>query len=328
MKYYDNILSLIGKTPLVKIRKLNPNPNVLMLAKVEFFNPTHSVKDRIAFHMIEQAEKKGLLTKDKVVIEPTSGNTGIGLAMVCAIKEYKCEIVMSESVSIERRKIMSAFGAKVTLTSGNLGTDGSEDYVNKVIHENPNLYFRPNQYANNYNPETHYNYTAEEIIEDTEGNIDCFVAGIGTSGTLMGNSKRLKEYNPNIKIVGVEPTDKDVQGLKSLRESYIPQIYEESRIDEKIYTNSEISSNHTRLLALREGLFCGISSGAAIYGAIETAKKMKNGTLVVLLPDGGEKYISTPTYLPDKCLECINNYKIQTLWDNNYVNYIRKWWDL
>jgi cysteine synthase len=312
----------------VKIRKLNPNPNVLMLAKVELFNPSHSVKDRIAFNMIEEAGKNGLLTKDKVVIEPTSGNTGIGLAMVCAIKEYKCEIVMSESVSIERRKIMTAFGAKVTLTRGELGTDGSEDYVNKVIRENPEHYFRPNQYANYNNPETHYRFTAEEIIEDTEGNIDVFVAGIGTSGTLMGISKKLKEYNPNIKIVGVEPIDKEVQGLKSLTKSYVPQIYDESRIDNKIYTNSEISSHYTRLLALREGLFCGISSGAAIHGAIETVRKMESGTLVVLLPDGGEKYISTPIYLPDKCLECINSYKIQTLWDNNYVKYIRKWWDI
>jgi cysteine synthase len=327
MKYYENILSLIGKTPLVKIRKLNPNPNVLMLAKVEYFNPTHSVKDRIALNMIEEGEKEGELTKDKIVIEPTSGNTGIGLAMVCAIKEYKCEIVMSESVSIERRKILTAYGAKVTLTPGELGTDGAEDYVNNIMKEYPEHYFRPNQYSNSHNPETHYRYTAEEIIDDTVGKIDVFVAGIGTSGTLMGMSKRLKEHNPNIKIVGVEPTDKDVQGLKSLKTSYIPKIYNESNIDEKIYTNSEISANYTRLLALREGIFCGISSGAAIFGAIETAKKMENGIMVVLLPDGGEKYISTHIYYPEKCLECIKNHKIQTLWDINYVNYIRKWWD-
>jgi len=327
MRYYQNILKLVGGTPLVRINKINPNKDVLMLAKLEKFNPAGSVKERIAISMIEEAEKEGLLTKDKIIIEPSSGNTGIGLALVCAVKDYTLEIVMPETMSVERRKIMTVYGAKITLTPGDKGMNGAEDYVKKIVENNPEKYFYPNQFANINNPLAHYRYTAEEIISDTDGELDVFIAGLGTSGTLMGVSKRLKEYNPNIKIIGVEPEPKaPIQGLKSLKTSYIPEIYDESRIDEKIYVSMADSEHASRMLALQEGIFSGISSGAAMHIAIQTAKKMDSGTIVVLLPDGGEKYISHPIFLPEKCLECTKICKIRTLWDDDYIKSISEWW--
>ncbi|MFW9823834.1 MAG: PLP-dependent cysteine synthase family protein [Candidatus Thorarchaeota archaeon] len=328
MKYYSNILKLIGRTPLVRINKSNPNPNVLILAKLEKYNPAGSVKDRIAISMIEEAEKQGILFPGKIVIEPSSGNTGIGLALICSVKSYHLEIVMPETMSVERRKIMTAYGAKITLTPGDKGMNGAEDYVKDIVKRNPEKYFYPNQFANENNPLAHYRYTAEEIIEDTDGEIDVFVAGLGTSGTLMGVSKRLKEYNPKIKIIGVEPVPKSgIQGLKNLDTSYVPEIFDESRLDEKVYVNLEEAEHASRMLSLQEGIFSGISSGAAMHVAIETAKKMKSGTLVVLLPDGGEKYISHPIFLPEKCLECTKKCKIATLWDDEYIKSISSWWE-
>ena len=328
MRYYSNILKLIGRTPLVRIDKSNPNSKVLLLAKLEKFNPAGSVKDRIAISMIEEAENQGLLKPGKIVIEPSSGNTGIGLALVCAIKEYPLEIVMPETMSVERRKIMTAYGAKITLTPGDDGMNGAQDYVKEIVEKNPDKYFFPNQFANKNNPLAHYRYTAEEIIEDTDGEIDIFVAGLGTSGTLMGISKRLKEYNPNIKIIAVEPeAETPIQGLKSLKTSYIPEIYDESRIDEKVYVSIEDAAHASRMLALQEGIFTGISSGAALHVALETVKKMESGTLVVLLPDSGEKYISNPIYAPEKCLECTKICKIKTLWDDQYIKSISEWWE-
>ncbi|MFX1344968.1 MAG: PLP-dependent cysteine synthase family protein [Promethearchaeota archaeon] len=328
MKYYSNILKLIGRTPLVRIEKCNPNPNVLLLAKLEKYNPAGSVKDRIAISMIEEAEKEGILTKDKIIIEPSSGNTGIGLALVCAVKEYQLEIVMPETMSVERRKIMTAYGAKITLTPGEDGMNGAQDYVKKIVKQDPDKYFFPNQFANENNPLAHYRYTAEEIIEDTDGEIDIFVAGIGTSGTLMGISKRLKEFNPKVKIIAVEPkAETPIQGLKNLKTSYIPDIYDESRIDEKVYVSLEDAAHASRMLALQEGIFTGISSGAALHIALETVRKMKAGTVVVLLPDSGEKYISNPIYAPEKCLECTKRCKIKTLWDDKYIASIAEWWE-
>jgi cysteine synthase len=231
-------------------------------------------------------------------------------------------------MSIERRKIMTAYGAKITLTPGDKGMNGAEDYVKKVVEENPGKYFYPNQFANENNPIAHYRYTAEEILEDTDGEIDVFVAGLGTSGTLMGVSKRLKEFNPRIKIIGVEPVPKSgIQGLKNLATSYVPDIFDEKRLDEKIYVKLNEAEHASRMLSLQEGIFTGISSGAAMHVAIETAKKMKAGTLVVLLPDGGEKYISHPIYTPDKCLECTKICNIKTLWDDEYIESIMDWWE-
>ncbi len=328
MKYYSNILKLIGRTPLVRINYSNPNQNVLLLAKLEKYNPGGSVKDRIAISMIEEAEKQGILPDNKIIIEPSSGNTGIGLALVCAVKGYSLEIVMPETMSVERRKIMTTYGVKITLTPGDKGMNGAEDYVKKKVQENPDAYFYPNQFANENNPLAHYRYTAEEIIEDTDGEIDVFVAGLGTSGTLMGVSKRLKEHNPNIKIIGVEPVpNSGIQGLKNLETSYTPKIFDISRLDEKIFVTIEEAAHASRMLTLREGIFCGISSGAAMHVAIETAKKMDSGTLVVILPDGGEKYISHPIYSPDKCLECTKICEIKNLWTDDYIKSIAEWWE-
>ncbi|MHA1231152.1 MAG: PLP-dependent cysteine synthase family protein [Candidatus Helarchaeota archaeon] len=327
MKYYQNILKLIGKTPLVKINNLNPNPNVQIFAKLENFNPSGSVKARIAVAMIEAAEIEGVLTHDKIVIEPTSGNTGIALAMCCAVKGYACEIVMPDNMSIERRKIMIIYGAKVTLTPAEKGTDGAIDYVRKVVAENPDKYFFPDQFSNKNNPTIHYHTTANEILDDTDGQIDMFIAGIGTSGSLMGVAKRLKEYNPKIKVIGVEPEPESIiPGLKNLDVSYIPRIYNETLISEKIYVSRDDAEHATRMLALQEGIFCGISSGAAFHAALMKAKEMKKGTIVVLFPDGGVKYISDPIFLPDKCLECVRICRIRTLWDLEYIESIKKWW--
>ena len=327
MRYFHDILKLVGNTPLVRINKINPNKNVLILAKLEKANPAGSVKDRIAVSMIEEAEKKGILTKDKIIIEPSSGNTGIGLAIVCAVKDYRLEIVMPETMSVERRKVMTAYGAKITLSPGDKGMNGAEDYTHEIVAKNPDKYFYPNQFANENNPLAHYRYTAEEILDDTDGEIDVFVAGLGTSGTLMGVSKRLKEYNPNIKIIGVEPEpEAPIQGLKSLKTSYIPNIYDESRIDEKVYVAMADAEHASRMLSLQEGIFTGISSGAAMHVAIETGKKMESGTIVVLLPDGGEKYMSHEIYSPKKCLECTKKCKIATLWDDDYIKSIAEWW--
>ncbi|MHA2472787.1 MAG: PLP-dependent cysteine synthase family protein [Promethearchaeota archaeon] len=317
MKYYSNILRLIGRTPLVRINKSNPNPNVLLLAKLEKYNPAGSVKDRIAISMIEEAEKNGVLPDNKIIIEPSSGNTGIGLALVCAVKGYPLEIVMPETMSIERRKIMTAYGAKITLTPGDKGMNGAEDYVKKIVENNPDDYFYPNQFANVNNPLAHYRYTAEEIIDGTDGEID-----------VMGVSKRLKEHNPKIRIIGVEPVPKSgIQGLKNLETSYVPDIFDISRLDEKVYVTLEEAAHASRMLTLWEGIFSGISSGAAMHVAIETVKKMDSGTLVVILPDGGEKYISHPIYSPDKCLECTKICEIKNLWTDDYIKSIAEWWE-
>jgi len=277
--------------------------------------------------MIEQAEIEGILTPDKIVIEPTSGNTGIALAMCCAVKGYACEIVMPENMSIERRKILIIYGAKVTLTPAELGTDGAIDYVKKVVSENPDKYFFPDQFSNKYNPLIHYHTTANEIIEDTDGQIDMFIAGMGTTGTLMGVGRRLKEYNPKIKIIGVEPeSDSIIPGLKSLHVSYIPSVYDPSIIDEEIHISRQDAEHATRMLALQEGIFCGISSGAAFHVAMLKAQQMDKGTIIVLFPDGGVKYISDPIFLPEKCLECVRICRIKTLWDLDYIKSIKEWW--
>jgi cysteine synthase len=329
MKYYDNILKLIGRTPLVRINKINPNPDVLLLAKLEKFNPGGSVKDRIAVTMIEEAERDGGLTREKIIIEPSSGNTGIGLALVCAVKGYALEIVMPDNMSVERRKIMTAHGARITLTPGEAGMNGAEDYVHEAVRKNPEKYFYLNQYSNRNNPLSHYRDTAGEIWNDLEGNVDAFIAGIGTTGTLMGVSARLKELNPAIRIIGVEPAQGEViQGLKNLTTSYVPKIFDESRLDKKVAVRGDDAEHMSRLLTLQEGIFSGISSGAVMHVAAREAMDMKKGTIVALLPDSGEKYISHPLYSPDKCLDCTKRCKLATIWDDEYVKSISKWWQV
>ena len=291
------ILDAIGNTPMVEIKKLNPNPNVKILAKVEYTNPGGSIKDRPALYMIEEAEKKGLLTPDKIVLEATSGNTGIGLAMVCAIKGYRLLLAMSESASQERQKILKARGAEILLTPGHLGTDGAIEEVYRMLREEPDKYFAVDQFNNPDNWKSHYYTTAMEIWEQTRHEVNCVVATIGTTGTLMGISKRLKELNPDVEIVGVEPyLGHKLQGLKNLKEAYCPEIYDKNAFDQKVNVEDEVAFDMTRRLAKEEGLLVGMSSGAAMAIAIEKAKQMEKGTLVVIFPDGGERYLSTSVF--------------------------------
>ncbi|MFC1490500.1 PLP-dependent cysteine synthase family protein [Candidatus Latescibacterota bacterium] len=294
---YENILETIGHTPMVKINKLNPNKNVNIYAKIEGFNPTGSIKDRIALKMIEQAEADGHLTKEKTIIEPTSGNTGIGLAMIGCIKGYDVEIIMSEGVSIERRKMIKAFGTKVTLTDASLGTDGAITKARELVKDNPDKYFMPDQFSNEYNKLAHYKTTAEEILEELDGHVDYFVSSLGTSGTIMGVGKAMKEKYPGIKIVEAHPVKGHyIQGLKNMEEAIVPTIYDPSKIDETIMVDSEVAYEFARKIVKHEGIFVGMSSGAAMYAAMEVAKKIDSGTIVVIFPDRGEKYLSTDLF--------------------------------
>lgn len=294
---YENILETIGNTPLVKINKLNPNKNVSICAKIEGCNPTGSIKDRIALKMIEQAEADGSLKKGKTIIEPTSGNTGIGLAMIGAIKGYGVEIVMSKAVSVERIKMIKAFGAKIILTCAKLGTDGAIIRAKQLVKTNPKKYFMPDQFSNQYNKMAHYKTTGEEIWKQTNGKIDYLVSAIGTSGTIMGVGKALKENNPKIKIVCAHPVKGHyIQGLKNMEEAIVPSIYDPSEIDQTIMVKTEDAFKTTRQIIKQEGIFAGMSSGAAMYAAIKTAEKIKSGTIVVIFPDRGEKYLTTSLF--------------------------------
>jgi cysteinyl-tRNA synthetase len=251
--------------------------------------------------MIENGEKSGALTHDKIVIEATSGNTGIGLAMVCAIKGYRLLLAMSEAVSIERRKILAARGAEILLTPGHLGTDGAIEEVYRIVREDPDRYFMTDQYNNEANWKAHYSGTAEEIIQQTDGRISAFVATIGTTGTVIGVAKRFHEYDPNIKIIGVEPyLGHKIQGLKNLKEAYCPEIYDKRLIDEIINIDDEEAFEMTRRLGKEEGLFVGMSSGAAMVIAAKKAAEMTDGTIVVIFPDSGERYLSTPLFAVKK----------------------------
>ncbi len=291
---YDNIIDTIGRTPLVKINKLNPKPNIPLYAKLEGFNPTGSIKDRIAIKMIEQAEECGALTFGKTIIEPTSGNTGIGLAMIGAIKGYAVEIVMSEAVSAERRKMIEAFGAKTTLTDASQGTDGAIMKAHELCHNYPDKYFMPNQFSNEYNKLAHYETTANEIWEDTGGKVTHFVSALGTSGTLMGVGMGLKTQNSNIQIVEAHPVvGHYIQGLKNMQEAIVPEIYDPTQIDRKVMIESEDAFAMARNIVAQEGIFVGMSSGAAMVAALECMKDIDEGFVVVIFPDRGEKYLST-----------------------------------
>ena len=291
---YENILQTIGNTPLVKINHLNDNEKVQIYAKLEGFNPTSSIKDRIALKMIEQAEAEGKLVRGKTIIEPTSGNTGIGLAMIGIVKGYDVEIVMSEAVSIERRKMIQAFGAKITLTDPTLGTDGAIQKARKLVKKYPDKYFMPNQFSNKYNLIAHHKTTAEEIWKQTNGKVDYFVSSLGTSGTIMGVGMGLKENNPNVKVVSAHPVKGHyIQGLKNMEEAIVPVIYNPEKIDQTIMVETEEAFEMTREIVKKEGIFVGMSSGAAMYAALEVAKMIDHGTIVVIFPDRGEKYLST-----------------------------------
>jgi len=294
---HDDILSTIGDTPLVRINRLNPNKNTTILAKVEGFNPTGSIKDRIALNMIEQAEMQGTLKKGQTIIEPTSGNTGVALGMIGVAKGYDVEIVMSDAVSVERMQMIRAFGAKVTLTEGKLGTDGAIRRARELVKENPEKYFMPDQFSNEYNKMAHYKTTGEEIWKETRGKIGYFVSSIGTSGTIMGVGMALKEHNPNIKIVCAHPVKGHyIQGLKNMEEAIVPAIYDPLKIDITIMVETETAYETARQIVKQEGIFVGMSSGAAMYAAMETARQIDSGTIVVIFPDRGEKYLSTKLF--------------------------------
>jgi len=288
-----NILETIGNTPLVKIEKLNPNPRVNIFAKLEGFNPTGSVKDRIALAMVEKAERDGVLFKGKIILESTSGNTGISLAMVGAVKGYKVKIVMPEIMSIERQKILKAFGAELILVKKEDWRDAAIKFTKELAKKDKNLVLL-NQYENEANVMAHYETTGKEILEQLkEKQIDIFVAGIGTGGTIMGVGRKLKEKYPNLKIIGVEPrVETEIEGLRST-EKYLPPILNFKEIDQRIIIEDEDAFFTTKEIIKKEGIFVGISSGAALYVAIQKAKEMISGNIVVIFPDRGEKYLST-----------------------------------
>ena len=292
-----DLRSSIGSTPLVALRKLNPNPAVRLLAKLEGNNPGGSVKDRPALFMIEGAEKRGDLTPGKTILEPTSGNTGIAIAMLGAARGYRIKLVMPACVSMERRAVLSAFGAELVLSPFQEGTDGAIRLAHRILEESPDEYYMPNQYANPDNVRAHYETTGPEIYRQTEGEIDCFVAGMGTGGTLMGTGAYLRGEKKDIRIVGVEPKPgHKIQGLKSMKEAIVPAIYREENLDEKLIVDDDPAFDTARRLAVEEGLFVGMSSGAAVAGAIRMAKRLRSGTIVALLPDRGDRYLSTALF--------------------------------
>ncbi len=292
-----SILDLVGNTPIVPIRRLNKNPKVQIFAKLESMNPGGSVKDRIGKFMIEAAEKSGALTKDKIVLEATSGNTGIGLAMVCAVKGYRCMLVMSESASIERRKIMTAYGAEILLTPAKRSTDGAIEQAYAMVREHPDKYFLTDQFNNNANWQTHVESTGPEIWEQTNGKVTDIVATLGTSGTVMGLSHYYATKHPHVRITAVEPyLGHKIQGLKNMKESYKPGIFDKNKPYKIINIEDEESFEMARTLAREEGLFVGMSSGCAMVAALKRAEEMEEGLLVVIFPDSGEKYLSTELF--------------------------------
>ena len=294
-----SILSVIGNTPLTELVELNGNPKVKILAKLEGNNPGGSVKDRPAYYMIKKAEESGELTKDKIILEPTSGNTGIALAMIGAAKGYRVKLVMPGCASIERQHILKAFGAEVVLSPAKEATDGAIRMAHKLLQESPDIYYMPNQFDNENNILSHYETTGPEIFTQTNGEIDVFVAGLGTTGTIIGTGRYLKKKNPSIKVVAVEPTKgHTIQGLKNMNEAIVPKIYHPEELDEKIVIEDEEAFEIARKLSTSEGLFVGMSSGAAVAGALRVAKDMDSGTIVVIIPDRGDRYLSTTLFLP------------------------------
>lgn len=306
MNFAKNISDLIGKTPLVKINKLDGAENAIVLAKMEYFNPGGSVKDRIAKNMIEVAEKEGKLKEGGIIVEPTSGNTGVGLALMSAVKGYRLILTMPETMSVERRKLFKALGAEVVLTPGDKGMKGAIEKAKEIVRENPNS-FMPQQFENPANPEIHRQTTAEEIWEDTNGKVDIVVGGVGTGGTITGIGEVLKKRKPDVRIVAVDPAESAVLSgedpgphkIQGIGAGFVPEVFNSEVVDEIIKVKSEEAFAVSRKLAREEGLLVGISSGAAMHAALEIAKeqdKVSSRTIVVILPDTGERYLSTPLF--------------------------------
>ncbi len=304
---YTSADQLIGKTPLLELTHIEKalGLKARILAKLEYFNPAGSVKDRVGKAMIEEAEASGKLTKDSVIIEPTSGNTGIGLAAVAAAKGYRLIITMPETMSVERRQIMKAYGAELVLTEGSKGMKGAIEKAEELVKEIPGS-FIAGQFVNPANPKAHFQHTGPEIYEDTDGKVDIFVAGVGTGGTITGVGEYLKAQNPHIRVVAVEPSLSPVlsggapgsHGLQGIGAGFVPEVLNTEIYDEIITVSNEDAYETGRLIGRREGILVGISSGAAAFGAIELARKPENEgkTIVVLLPDTGDRYLSTPLF--------------------------------
>ena len=299
-----SVLKAIGNTPVIELVNLNGNSRVKILGKLEGNNPGGSVKDRPAYYMIKRAEETGELVKEKTIIEPTSGNMGIALAMIGAAKGYRVKLYMPECVSVERQHILTAFGAEIVLTPAREGIDGAIRAAHRALNEEPEKHYMPNQFENKSNILAHYETTGPEIFAQTGGEIDIFIAGMGTTGTLMGAGQYLKEKKPAIKIVGVEPIKgHTIQGLKNMKESIVPTIYQPEKMDEKLVVEDGEAFETARLLATREGLFVGMSSGAAVSAALRISKDIDHGTIVVILPDKGDRYLST-TLFRSVCAKC------------------------
>ncbi len=287
----------IGNTPLVELTRLDIPTGVRIFAKLEGNNPGGSVKDRPAWFMIKTAEAAGHLDEGQTILEPTSGNTGIALAMIGAARGYRVKLVMPACVSVERRSVLEAHGAELVLSPAEEGTDGAIRLAHRILAEDPNRYYMPNQYANQANPQAHFETTGPEIFAQTGGAVDVFVAGMGTSGTLMGVGNYLREVKPGVRIVGVEPRlGHKVQGLKNMREAIVPEIYREAALDAKLTVEDEEAFETARQMAIREGIFAGMSSGAAVAGALQVAAELERGTIVTLLPDRGDRYLSTTLF--------------------------------
>ena len=301
-KIYEDITKTVGNTPLVRINRMTKGLNANVYAKMESFNPLSSVKDRIGVAMIEDAEQKGLIKSNTVIIEPTSGNTGIALAFAAAAKGYKLTLVMPDTMSVERRQLLKIFGAELVLTDGALGMTGAVKKAEELAKNTPNSYM-PHQFNNPANPEVHKRTTAEEILKDTDGKIDAFVAGVGTGGTITGVAEVLKKRIPGVKIIAVEPQDSPVLSggkpgphkIQGIGAGFIPQVFKASLVDEIIRVSNEDSGIIARRLAKQEGILAGISSGAALWGALEVAKRkeFEGKNIVTILPDTGERYLST-----------------------------------
>lgn len=309
LRKVDNVLALVGNTPLVRIHRLNPAPGVELLVKLEVLNPGGSVKDRIGLRMIEEAERTGALTPDKIVLEASSGNTAIGLAMVCAVKGYRLLVTMSEFASEERKRILKAYGAQILLTPGYMGTDGAIEEAYRLAREEPDKYLLVDQFNNDANWQAHYEGTGREIWEATGGKVDVVVLTMGTTGTLMGTTRALKELNPKIRVVGVEPfKGHKIQGLKNMKESYPPGIFKPEEPHAIVNVEDEAAYEMARRLAREEGIFAGMSAGAAMKVAVDEARALGQGTVVALLPDGGERYLSTSLFVSETVPEPLQFY--------------------
>ena len=296
---YNGILATIGNTPTVELLRMSPKEGVRIFAKLEGQNPTGSLKDRIALKMIEQAERDGEISANRTILEPTSGNTGISLALIGRLKGYKVAVVMPENVSVERTQLLHAYGAEIITSDGALGTNGSIDMAHDLVQKHPNDYLMLYQYGNSANPGAHYETTGREIVEALP-DVDMFVAGLGTGGTLMGVGRRLKEHNPQVKIVAAAPEPDDfISGLRSLEAGFIPPILDISLLDARILVSSFDAFRTTKELLEQEGIFAGVSSGSVVYAALRQAERMERGNILCLLADGGWKYLSTSLWTKD-----------------------------